>query len=912
MTAASQRMARDTGETSTAGKSGLLRWLKGLSLFALGAGALLVMMARQGHLPHATLWGLAALAVAAFGLLQAFGLLSGDLAAAPPLWRTVGCGKPGEPAWATPRFTVPVAAGLLAVFGPGLGFARLPWVIAAALAVLALSAVRRAGLLLFVVASALYLPWLGVYGLWDPWETHYGEVAREILARDDWISLWWAQDGWFWSKPILIFWSEALTWRATSLDFRPDRVSAHVEWIIRTPTYLLSVGALMAVYAATARYFSRRAALICGLVLATTPHFFFQAHQAISDMPFVGSMTVAVSLLLLAVGEQPERTVRSYRIGFWLVSTQHLVIAALLALVLPQILYLVTRNVTLIDGPMFAWHVDQFLSGSGGNDTVPGNAAAQLQEPRFKEPWMQPAAQAVPWSIGLLVLLWLLRKERRAQALYMFGFYIFCALAFMGKGIAGVGLPGLVALMYLLACKRWSLLLEGRLRIAAGALTVSVVSLPWFVAMYMRHGNGFTNRLLIHDHINRLAAGVHGDKGTIQYFLEQLGFGMFPWVALWPAALAGWFYWRSQRQGDPALDCRRRDVYVVNGLWLAATFTLFSAMVTKFHHYIFPAVPPAAVLIGLALDRLLGDRSGNGSPARIAAAVLSGLFAPVCWVLALAGLYGDVRGVLPEGLAMAETARWTAEHPWPVWACLSLLALGVALAAFSVWMDRADDSIPAAETGGTGRRISFGGVLLAGAVLAAFVGRDLCWKTSARPAGFERLIHLFVYNYDRPWPEQFDYRPILTGFALTAAACCALAALHFLRPLLMRALLGTALLFAFWSLDVYMIDLSPHWGQRELVERYYRERAGPAEPLVAWQMNWKGENFYSGNRVAVFTSLNNDAIKKWMEQNKGKRAFFILEHTRLGRFRSLLSPRKVRELTTVRDCNKFLLVSARL
>jgi hypothetical protein len=36
----------------------------------------------------------------------------------------------------------------------------------------------------------------------------YGEVAREILSRDDWISLWWAQEDWFWSKPIFIFWIE--------------------------------------------------------------------------------------------------------------------------------------------------------------------------------------------------------------------------------------------------------------------------------------------------------------------------------------------------------------------------------------------------------------------------------------------------------------------------------------------------------------------------------------------------------------------------------------------------------------------------------------------------------------------------------------------------------------------------------
>ena len=57
---------------------------------------------------------------------------------------------------------------------------------------------KRHGFWVVVAAAALYFPFMGSYSLWDPWETHYGEVAREMLSRDDWISLWWAQDGWFW------------------------------------------------------------------------------------------------------------------------------------------------------------------------------------------------------------------------------------------------------------------------------------------------------------------------------------------------------------------------------------------------------------------------------------------------------------------------------------------------------------------------------------------------------------------------------------------------------------------------------------------------------------------------------------------------------------------------------------------
>ena len=46
---------------------------------------------------------------------------------------------------------------------------------------------QRHGFWLVLLNTFLYLPLLGSFSLSDPWETHYGEVAREMLARDDWI-----------------------------------------------------------------------------------------------------------------------------------------------------------------------------------------------------------------------------------------------------------------------------------------------------------------------------------------------------------------------------------------------------------------------------------------------------------------------------------------------------------------------------------------------------------------------------------------------------------------------------------------------------------------------------------------------------------------------------------------------------
>lgn len=68
---------------------------------------------------------------------------------------------------------------------------------------------RRHGFWLVLLLTALALPQLGGFGLIDPWETHYAEVAREMLARGDLISTWWAHQGWFMSKPVLTFWLEA-------------------------------------------------------------------------------------------------------------------------------------------------------------------------------------------------------------------------------------------------------------------------------------------------------------------------------------------------------------------------------------------------------------------------------------------------------------------------------------------------------------------------------------------------------------------------------------------------------------------------------------------------------------------------------------------------------------------------------
>ena len=67
--------------------------------------------------------------------------------------------------------------------------------------------------LVVLVATALLLPGVWRYSLVDPWETHYGEVARRMKQDHDWVHLDWQNEG-FRSKPVLTFWLMATSYTA--------------------------------------------------------------------------------------------------------------------------------------------------------------------------------------------------------------------------------------------------------------------------------------------------------------------------------------------------------------------------------------------------------------------------------------------------------------------------------------------------------------------------------------------------------------------------------------------------------------------------------------------------------------------------------------------------------------------------
>jgi 4-amino-4-deoxy-L-arabinose transferase-like glycosyltransferase len=769
---------------------------------------------------------------------------------------------------------------------------------------------KRHGFWLFVANVLVYLPLLGSFSLSDPWETHYGEVAREMLSRDDWISLWWAQDGWFWSKPVLDFWLQGISFHLLGVGYLPDQmlVGASVglfpqpEWAARLPVFLLTVIASQVLYRAIVPSFGRRAALLGGLVLTSMPYWYLLAHQSMTDMPYVAPLATALGFVLLGVQTDPEKQARVFSVPLgaqsYAISARHVVLGLVLVTVLPQVLYLFSRHLTLqIANPPygFRWHLDEFFAGSGGgNCGIPGNAECVRYVPL--DPILQPGLAAVIWSVVLGILLLSNRDEGRLQRLYFLLAWYFTALATMAKGAPGLVLPLAITCVSLAATRRFRDF--ARLELPAMLLIVLCVALPWYVQMYARHGSPFIDRLLIHDMYKRAFTHVHdtnaGDDTSFRYYIWQLGYGLFPFTGLAGTAL---LYF--QRFGDEARS-RRAQTLAWLMLWLLLVFGMFSVTKTKFHHYILPAVPPLALLSGIVLDRAF--RGPLASKARLIPYLAS------LGAAALLVAYGVARlfpgSILGDSNAEAHGALTAAA------AATSLVLGALALVLGVRWFSSREE--PATRAGGVDSW--FLGISgLCGAVFVLLAGRDLF--TSLELNGSVRLMHLFTYNYARAWPPTLDFTTTFKAFTLVAAAISVALAFPRLRRHAAVLLTAFGLITAFFGVNVYLVRLSPHWGQRETILEYYRRRESPQEPLVAYQMNWKGENFYTGNRLPAFVR-SGTAFKNYVKEqrDKGVRVIFVsTEHSRVNSLKNELGTvKKFEPLTTPALNNKFFVARVEL
>ncbi|HET9957909.1 MAG TPA: glycosyltransferase family 39 protein [Polyangiaceae bacterium] len=750
---------------------------------------------------------------------------------------------------------------------------------------------------LLALGVLLYVPWLGSFSLLDPWETHYGEVAREMLARDDWLSFWWAHERWFFSKPALDFWLQGSAFSLLGVQYQPGEMLASVqhgqlpapEWAARIPIVVLSLVAVFLSYDAVARYAGRRAAWFSGAVLLTTPYWFLLSRNGMTDMPYAAPVTSALALIALGLATPPHRVQKEIAFQFsrtrWTFTARSALLLLVLCTVFPVLAYLASRNLSWVGLGHGAWplrvQADHVLYGSGGqNCGLPGNDPCEQQAPQ--NPLIQPALAALLWLLPLGLFLFANRGEYRVQRLYFIAAWYFTALATLGKGAPGLVLPVAIGVAAVLVARRYERLVQ--LELVGLLLLVCCVTLPWYVQVYLRHGPEFTNRLLFYDMYQRAFEHVHdtnsGEDVSFRYYIWQLGYGLFPWTSLSFVALA------CHRASLSAGSRKPAALVHYLGLWALLTFCLFSASLTKFHHYILPAAPAVALITGLVAARAVG-RSNE----RLAD-----------WAQAVVVGFGSVAGAW----LLSSGARQDAHH--------RALYLGVSCVCLMLTCGAlfARKAAPSAKQAGYASAV-FGLAALLGAGWIALVTWDLSNPGSV--PGDSRLLHLFSYNYARGFPSNLDFSAEFASFGWVAATLCGLLLVPSLRAVLLRSSLLVACLFCVFVVNVYLPRIAPHFGQRNTLLEYYRARHSADELLVAYQMNWKGENFYSGNRLAIFINTGQRLTSFLAERREAGRSvlFFTAEHSRLSHLQlELGSVKSFRLLTTREQNDKFFLARVEL
>ena len=62
-------------------------------------------------------------------------------------------------------------------------------------------------------------------------------------------------------------------------------------------------------------------------------------------------------------------------------------------------------------------------------------------------------------------------------------------------------------------------------------------------------------------------------------------------------------------------------------------------------------------------------------------------------------------------------------------------------------------------------------------------------------------------------------------------------------------LAAVAVVFTYFLLDGFMPRVAPYWSQKRPIAAYYKNRRSPDERLIAYQMFWRGETFYTKNEI---------------------------------------------------------------
>jgi 4-amino-4-deoxy-L-arabinose transferase-like glycosyltransferase len=266
---------------------------------------------------------------------------------------------------------------------------------------------------------------------------------------------------------------------------------------------------------------------------------------------------------------------------------------------------------------------------------------------------------------GAMFLLFLATRgsPRRRRWIYL-SCYPLIGLALLAKGPAVTAVAMVGFLVYLAAsCRLGSTLAEAHL--LPGLVIVIAVAAPWYLYVAGRHPE-FVGTFFLREHLGHLQGELARDEAWWGH-LKNLVVGFYPWVAFLPGALAEAF--KEKDRGHVLRFC---------AWWALTVVLIYSVAGSKLPHYLLPAFPPMALLVGAWLDAWLRRASlGRGGAAfGLSALAAGGALCVVGIVIAL-----GCREWLQQKVA-AQYGSWqVGTGPVVILAALALGSFGAAVAA---------------------------------------------------------------------------------------------------------------------------------------------------------------------------------------------------------------------------------------
>ena len=199
------------------------------------------------------------------------------------------------------------------------------------------------------------------------------------------------------------------------------------------------------------------------------------------------------------------------------------------------------------------------------------------------------------------------------------------ALGFLTKGPVAIIIP-LIVVAPIVLIERRSTNLELSDIVLAGLLFLAL-ALPWYIAMWMQHGNAYIAGFFVGDNYERFATARFNDPRPWWFYVPVIAGGLLPWTPLM-------IVWLS-----PVLQLllRRRDIGTLDLrllLWAAVPLVFYTVSVGKQPRYVLPVLPPLALLLaGSIIERTREWRSLDGARVRprpnravVVGCALAGLF----------------------------------------------------------------------------------------------------------------------------------------------------------------------------------------------------------------------------------------------------------------------------------------------